>query len=223
MYSQLILDAFEKVKSKEGITVKTNISKFLSDYIQENTNTVYGERSLRIQHNKANEGNEILLKEYVADGLSMYLGFDNYNDYYRSHNNGDFKLTSNTINKNSKTLIIGGVLVILIIVGVVFLNSDNNRWMVWENDRYVEVKFDAKKYNLNQLKIYKSDRIENFRQVELNCDSDFFNEDGSVRYWYGKNKNKEINFFSSLGLHPVTGKTLKPITKYIIKKYVCPN
>ncbi|MFC7444785.1 hypothetical protein [Mesoflavibacter profundi] len=223
MYSQLILDAFEKVKSEEGITVKTNISKFLSDYIQENTNTVYGEKSLRNKHNKAVEGDSINLKLFVANGLSMYLGFDNYHDYYRSHNNGDFKLTSNTINKNSKTLIIGGVLAILIIVGVVFLNSDSNRWMVWENDRYVEVKFDAKKYNLNQLKIYKSDRIENFRQVELNCDSDFFNEDGSVRYWYGKNKNKEINFFSSLGLHPLTGKTLKPITNYIINKYVCPN
>lgn len=223
MHSQLILDAFEKVKSKEGITVKTNIAKFLSDYIDENTESVFGERSLRIQHNKANEGNEILLKEYVADGLSMYLGFDNYNDYYRSHNKGDFKLASKAINKNFKTLIVGGVLAILIIVGVVFLNSDSNRWMVWENDRYVEVKFDAKKYNLNQLKIYKSDRIENFRQVELNCDSDFFNEDGSVRYWYGKNKNKEINFFSSLGLHPLTGKTLKPITNYIINKYVCPN
>lgn len=223
MYSQLILDAFEKVKSKEGITVKINITKFLSDYIDENTESVFGERSLRIKYKKAKEGNEISLKKHVADGLSMYLGFDNYHDYYRSHNKGDFKLSSKAINKNSKALIVGGVLVILIIVGVVFLNSDSNRWMVWKNDRYVEVEFDAKKYNLNQLKIYKSDRIENFRQVELNCDSDFFNEDGSVRYWYGKNKNKEINFFSSLGLHPVTGKTLKPITKYIIKKYVCPN
>ena len=69
MYSQLILDAFEKVKSEEGITVKTNISKFLSDYIQENTNTVYGEKSLRNKHNKAVEGDSINLKLFVARSL----------------------------------------------------------------------------------------------------------------------------------------------------------
>ena len=38
--------------------------------------------------------------------------------------------------------------------------------------------------------------------------------------WYGKSPNKrEYEFFNHPGLHPETGKTLKPISKYIIKKY----
>lgn len=39
------------------------------------------------------------------------------------------------------------------------------------------------------------------------------------KVWYSKN-NGEIEFFTAPGLHPETGKTLKPVTKYIIEKYV---
>ena len=45
--------------------------------------------------------------------------------------------------------------------------------------------------------------------------------DGSERLWYGKNKNKELEYFTAFGKHPETGKTLKPITKYMIAKYIC--
>ncbi len=48
-----------------------------------------------------------------------------------------------------------------------------------------------------------------------------FKEDDSVRIWYGKNREGELEYFSSQGLHPQTGKTLKPITRYMIEKYIC--
>jgi hypothetical protein len=57
--------------------------------------------------------------------------------------------------------------------------------------------------------------------VTPNCEDEFFNEDGSVKLWYGKNKNKDLEYFTALGLHPETGKTLKPITQYMIDKYIC--
>jgi len=44
-----------------------------------------------------------------------------------------------------------------------------------------------------------------------------------VKIWYGRNIKKELEFFTSLGLHPETGKTLDPITDYMIKKYACPK
>ncbi|WP_435682498.1 hypothetical protein [Nonlabens sp.] len=57
--------------------------------------------------------------------------------------------------------------------------------------------------------------------MNVTCDTVFFKSDNSVRFWYGKNKKKEIEYFTDLGLHPETGKTLKPITGYMIEKYIC--
>ena len=38
--------------------------------------------------------------------------------------------------------------------------------------------------------------------------------------WYYKNDQGEIEYYTSAGLHPVNGETLKAITEYIIEKYV---
>ena len=93
--------------------------------------------------------------------------------------------------------------------------------MVWEKTKYVEVDFEMERYELNQLKLYKSEQIENFKKVSPNCETVFFNEDGEEIIWYGKNKNGELEYFSLYGKHPETGKTLKPITDYMIRKYIC--
>jgi hypothetical protein len=94
--------------------------------------------------------------------------------------------------------------------------------MIWQEDHYVEVEFDTEKHKLNQLKLYKEDRINLFKKLTPICDTTkFFNEDGSVNIWYGKNRNKKLEYFTALGLHPETGKTLKPITQYMIDKYIC--
>jgi hypothetical protein len=44
-------------------------------------------------------------------------------------------------------------------------------------------------------------------------------ENGEPVIWYAKNGD-EIELFNQPGLHPTTGKTLKPITPYIINKYL---
>jgi hypothetical protein len=93
--------------------------------------------------------------------------------------------------------------------------------MEWQETRYVETSFDAEKLKTGVLKVYKEERIESFRELFPNCTTRFFNEDGSVQVWYGKDMDGEMDFFSSYGLHPETNKTLRPITQYIIDKYVC--
>lgn len=93
--------------------------------------------------------------------------------------------------------------------------------MVWKDNHYIEVDFDIKAYELNKLKLYKEERIKYLYKINANCDTKYFNENGSVKVWYGKNKAKKIECFTALGLHPETGKTLKPITSYMIKKYLC--
>ena len=104
----------------------------------------------------------------------------------------------------------------------IFINYFNKqRWMVWEGSHYVEVSFDADKYPLSSLKLYNADRIANFKQIVPYCNTIFFNEDGSVNLWYGKSAKGELEYFTSLGKHPETGKTLKAITPYMINKYIC--
>jgi hypothetical protein len=44
-------------------------------------------------------------------------------------------------------------------------------------------------------------------------------ENGHPIVWYAKNGD-EIELFNQPGLHPTTGKTLRPITRYIINKYL---
>lgn len=44
-------------------------------------------------------------------------------------------------------------------------------------------------------------------------------ENALGKVWYVKSNNK-VEFFTHYGIHPENGKTLKPITRYIIKKYI---
>ncbi len=126
-------------------------------------------------------------------------------------------------NKWKQIAIIGMSVLTVIVITTIYILNNKTRWMIWQNTEYVEVKFDTKKYHLNQLKLYKSERIKYFKKITVDCNSLFFNSDGTVKIWYGKNNKKELEYFTALGLHPETGKTLKPITKYMINKYICPD
>ena len=116
------------------------------------------------------------------------------------------------------------VLVVFITILVVALFTfDNQRWMVWNKTHYTEVAFDLKKHDINQIKKYNESRIKYFEKINPDCNTVFFKDNNLENLWYGKNYNKTLDFFTSEGLHPQTGKTLKPITRYMIKKYICPD
>jgi hypothetical protein len=96
--------------------------------------------------------------------------------------------------------------------------------MVWNDDHYIEVKFNLEKYDLSQLKIYKKERITSFRKINNpDCNRQYLNEKGEPLVWYWKKNNEEIEVYTSPGLHPITGKALKPITRHMIRKYICPD
>ena len=133
------------------------------------------------------------------------------------------------------------VLLILLLVLVVFLifilknkndNSSNElliqltnnlsseiqniRKEVGENSEKSRLELESKLSSINK-------EINNFHKTTPSCDTVFFNQDTTVRLWYGKNTDGNLEYFTSLGLHPQTNKTLKPITPYMIKKYICNN
>ncbi len=226
MHRKLLIQAFQKAKDDIQTDKVSPRAQLLSDFIFEDSNEQYGEKSLRGKYNLIINDSEakIRLKKHVEEALSHYLGYKDYPTFLAANKTneldegGKMKILWS---KNKITIIVS----LIIITSIIIYNSlTRQRWMIWQEDHYVEVKFDLEKYNVNQLKVYKEERIEFFKKINNpTCSYDFFNEDGSVRVWYGKNNDKELECFTSFGLHPETGKTLKPITDYMIHKYLCKN
>ena len=59
------------------------------------------------------------------------------------------------------------------------------------------------------------------KRIEVTKATSFFVA-GKAVVWYSK-VNGKPEFFTTHGFHPVTGKPLKPITYYMIHKYVDPK
>lgn len=237
MHKELLLAAFEKAKEKElkrgyKDPSKSSLASLLSDFIESEYQFQFGERSLRDYYNQAVEGNSIEIKQQkVLDGLSHYLGYSNYTDYLlknapeslgasgEEREKPEYSSSLKPFLKRNKMTL--GVIVVALLLVVSISIFSKPRWMEWDGTHYIEVSFDANKLKSGVLKPYKKDRIDDFELIEPTCETRFFNEDKSVRVWYGKNSGGKWEFFSSYGLHPNTGKTLKPITQYIVDKYIC--
>lgn len=246
MHKRLIIEAFkkaEKERKEKGDNKPSAIhmAEDLSEFVKSVENFSLGERSYRDYL----RGAEALLDDIedininqlkVVNGLCKYLGFESYTVF--KNKNSTFIENKKTIEnkvkisslsrlsvfvkKNKVFLVL--ISVALALLTITIINKINKqRWMVWNKDHYVEVKFDTKKYDLGQLKLYNEERIKFFKKVLLDCDRTFFDKKGNPIIWYGKNNLGELELFTSIGLHPETGKTLKPITQYMVKKYVCKN
>ncbi len=235
MHKDLLLKAFEKTRENlilEGVKSPSlnKIAKELSAIISESF--VYGDRSLRDFYKEAisKVDNDIEIPQpQVIVALAKYLGYMDYKDYLLKNELEEKALTTkhrgqtktgNWVKKNSKWIKSFSIVFIVGIICFLGYNYFNKqRWMEWNETHFVEVAFDSEKIKDGVLKLYKEERIRGFKKLFPNCESTFFNGDGAVKIWYGK--NKELEYFSSYGLHPETGKTLKPITKYMVKKHIC--
>ena len=242
MHKILIQKAFKEAKKErkkkgENFPSLTRKAKDISDYISNECNYNIGEMSLRIYFNKAidlnTEKTDINIKQLeVVNGLCGYLKFKNYEDFIKSlrTTGSDKEIFStpaitkrNPINIliKSKKIII--TLSILLLSFFIINNSlKNQRWMVWQQDHYTEVQLDLKKYNSNQLKEYNQELMKSFKRIiSPDCDTEFFTKNGKIKVWYWKKNNEEIELYTASGLHPTNGKTLHPITRHMIRKYIC--
>lgn len=210
---------------------KSAAAELLSDYIDEIFDFRFGERRLRDFYNAALRNEEIEIKQQpVRDGLAHYLGFENFEQWLLpiKKKNGGKELRAvkknNPINillflKKNKTsflITLFGLIIFLII------NSINNeKWMEWNGNQFVETDYDEHKIERGNIFLFNGNKIERFKKIDPDCETDFFNAEGNAQLWYGKNKKGELEYFTDLGRHPETGKTLRPITKYMINKYIC--
>jgi hypothetical protein len=238
MKKKIFQEAFIKAENQCGNNTKHGLSNHLEkvfmDDLKFSVNKITFVRYYEkyIENNGKGEGNP---NSDLLNKIAEYLGFINYEDFVSQNNltnkernfvEMNFQNESSKknnlikvfIKKNRVTILVS---CLLLIGFTLYYSFNKQRWMIWEENQYKEVKFDTEKYNIGELKLYNQERIKYFKKVTPDCNTEFFSSNGEVKIWYGKNKKKELEFFAALGLHPETGKTLDPITLYMIKKYIC--
>lgn len=127
--------------------------------------------------------------------------------------------------RNIKKKIIFGLIGLVGISSIAYTTKSliitDTQCMQWQNNHYEQVDCNT----LNQQGIIKSNDIIAFdpKKAELIkikvSDTTTFFKNGKAILWYCK-VNGKPEFFNTHGIHPETGKALKPVTAYIINKYV---
>ncbi len=243
----LIENAFAKAEqliTKQNGTdpSKTRCAEYLEEYLADN-GYQFNKRSLLNRFNEAVTGEEVTIRQQeVVQLLSKFLGYDSYVEFANSLKGNSAHLgaaaaqsagrndeemhTGNSggsgIFRNYKTMLVAAILGGALAIGAYHVaNEDDLQWMKWQEDHFEETEFDRQGLKDNKFELLVEDRLKNFKQVEMTCDSVFFTQNGVPRVWYRKVDDNGIEFFTSAGRHPVTGIYVKPITQYMIDKYVC--
>jgi len=131
--------------------------------------------------------------------------------------------------KSVSKRVIFAMLPLLVLVaagyGVQNIFFPDKNCMVWVGNRYEAVEYDKVKDSAAVIPVNQN-ILDDFKKITV-CDTTTFFKKGDSNnplVWYGKSPDKkEYEYFNQPGLHPETRKTLKPITKYIIRKYILKN
>ncbi|WP_281637596.1 hypothetical protein [Flavobacterium marginilacus] len=91
--------------------------------------------------------------------------------------------------------------------------------MQWQGSHYEEVDCSNSQLGIGQWNNIVPIDASTMKLIKLDSKAEqVFFKNGKPVVWYSKEHGK-IELFNQPGLHPETGKTLKEITKYIIKEY----
>lgn len=98
----------------------------------------------------------------------------------------------------------------------IFISERKKECMFWKNDHYEEVFCDEKIEGANVIAL-NEERLKLFRKIK--SPDTLTAENAMGKIWYDKS-DKKVEFFTYYGIHPTNGKTLKPVTPYILETYV---
>src|SRR5690606_27957492 len=159
------------------------------------------------------------------NNAAKYLGYENFGDFCRNYfpemgtERGNKSNNSNQKkSKLYKGLIGIGTATVLGIGAITFNGLDNSQCMYWEKTHYTQIDCDKKLHPETPVLAYDEQLAKYFLKIEPADTTSFFKA-GKAAVWYSKTDG-EIEFFSAPGNHPINGKELKPVTKYIVRKYV---
>ncbi|BDU27434.1 hypothetical protein FLGSB24_41780 [Flavobacterium sp. GSB-24] len=130
------------------------------------------------------------------------------------------KLIHNFKNRLKK-IAVATILIFCLIGAVIYFAFFKKHCMQWSEDHYEVVDCSSKdKVVLNEI-IPLDENLLDFRKLKA-CDTTrCFMENGDAFVWYSKTPNG-IDFFNDNGngKHPVTNRALRPVTQYIVGKYL---
>ncbi|MFD2940684.1 hypothetical protein [Flavobacterium notoginsengisoli] len=122
-----------------------------------------------------------------------------------------------------KSKMLRNLLITAVLIGlglITYFDFSKKECIQWSGDHYEEVSCDLK---IQGIGIFNSpepydERIINLRKIKVSDTTTFFKNEKAI-IWYAK-VGDSIEFFNTHGMHPETGRGLKPVTPYIINKYV---
>lgn len=127
--------------------------------------------------------------------------------------------------RNWKKKIVTSLAVVFFIslTGFLVHKSTEPKCMIWKEDHYERIDCEQSS-NLGLLKfaqVFPYDEIlfEKFKKLAISDTTSFFNTNGDPIVWYSK-QNNECEYFTWEGVHPISRKKLKPISRTIINNHV---
>ncbi|WP_439128439.1 hypothetical protein [Polaribacter sp.] len=234
MLNKLFYELFEKLKTEKDNDSdrKSGCFNFFVERILDekyNLKNIVSSKTLTNYYNKYVEGknnNSGEPKSDLKNSIAKYLGYNSYSDFEKENIQSSIKINLNqSIESNQeikrKTLKKVVILVLCFFTLLFVLNKyyKTENCIIWNIDHFETSSCNTKDgINNNFYKI----NIENFKKVNVDNNTEFF-KNGNPIIWYGKSPSGKIDFFTQRGIHPETLEELKPITEYIINKYVFSN
>lgn len=108
--------------------------------------------------------------------------------------------------------------------GIGFYLFSQEECMQWQGDHYEIVDCKDNKtmgFAAVNAKVTLNKNMLNFKKIQVSDSTTFFKDHKAV-VWYCKNGD-QLEFYNSPGFKPENDKPLKPITSYMIKKYIVKN
>jgi hypothetical protein len=122
--------------------------------------------------------------------------------------------------KKKHTLIVASLFLFIGFV-VIFFVFPNKECMQWSGDHYELVDCDLKiesTGDFTNIEILDPTLV-NLKKIKICDTTTCFDKNGTAIIWYAKTANG-IDFFNAHGRHPENNNSLRPVTHYILNKYV---
>ena len=154
-----------------------------------------------------------------AAKMEAFPGFNKKKKEIYTFKHTEQSLKHTFLEKISKKM----VLIVLIVLSFAFTSYfifQKKQCMQWSDDHYelVDCELSANDLvNFNTIKPFDKNLID-LQKINI-CDTTVFFKNGEAIIWYAKTENG-IEFFNTHGRHPENDNALKPVTPYILNKYV---
>lgn len=111
---------------------------------------------------------------------------------------------------------------LLLFTAFVIKDTFDDKCMIWKGDHYEKIDCDENhvfgEMSYDNVVALNKEVLENFKKINVYDTTTFFINDRPM-VWYSK-QDGQCEFFSCNGIHPVTRKPLRPITKHMVEKHI---